>query len=439
MGRGLSQPKRIVILGGGYVGMYTALRAQRRLSAGRAEIVVVDPQPNMTYQPFLPEAAAGSVEPRHVVVPLRRVLKKCRVITGSVIRIDHDQHSATIRPADGPSYQLGYDLLVVAPGSIARTLPIPGLAERGIGFKTIGEAIFLRNHVLSRLDFASSTEDAAARARALTFVFVGGGYAGVEALAELQDMARYACRYYPNLAADQMRWVLVEAADRIMPEVSVSLAAYTVDRLRERDIDVRLDTRLNSAVGGQIVLSDGESFAADTLVWTAGVKAHRLSVDSHLPVDDKGRLTCRANLTVIGVDGVFSAGDTAAVPDLSKKDPNALCGPSAQHAVRQAKVLADNLVRTVNGQQLKDYRHAYAGSVASLGLYRGVAELYGVKVRGPLAWFLHRTYHLSRVPTFNRKVRVLADWTAALFFPREVVSMGQLQMPRHDFEQAAAS
>ncbi|MGI8665608.1 MAG: NAD(P)/FAD-dependent oxidoreductase [Jatrophihabitans sp.] len=431
-------PKRILIVGGGYVGMYTALRAQRKLSPGRAEIVVVDPQPNMTYQPFLPEAAAGSIEPRHVVVPLRRVLKKCRVITGSVTHIDHDRRSATIQPADGQPYSLDYDLIVVAPGSVARTLPIPGLREHGIGFKTIGEVIFLRNHVLSRLDFASSTEDPAARARALTFVFVGGGYAGVEAFAELQDMARYACRYYPDLEPDQLRWVLVEAANRIMPEVSVKLAAYTVDRLTERDMDVRLDTRLNSAVGGQIVLSDGDTFAADTLVWTAGVKAHRLALDSNLPVDDKGRLTCRANLTVRGVDGVFSAGDIAAVPDLSKDDPDALCGPSAQHAVRQAKVLADNLIRTINGQGLKDYKHAYAGSVASLGLYRGVAELYGVKVRGPLAWFIHRTYHLSRVPTFNRKVRVLADWTAALFFPREVVSMGQLQMPKYDFEQATA-
>ncbi len=155
-------------------------------------------------------------------------------------------------------------------------------------------------------------------------------------------------------------------------------------------------------------------------------------------MDDKGRLPCRANLSVVGVDGVFSAGDIAAVPDLSKKDPNALCGPSAQHAVRQARVLADNLVRTINGQALQDYKHAYAGSVASLGLYRGVAELYGVKVRGPLAWFIHRSYHLSRVPTFNRKVRVLADWTAALFFPREVVSLGQLQTPRYDFERASA-
>lgn len=432
-------PTRIVIVGGGYVGLYTALRAQKKLSRGRAEIVVIDPQPNMTYQPFLPEAAAGSVEPRHVVVPLRRVLKRCRVITGLVSRIDHDRRSLVVEPESGNSYELGYDLLVVAPGSIARTLPIPGLAEQGIGFKTIGEAIFMRNHVLSMLDFASSTEDPAARRRALTFAFVGGGYAGVEALAELEDMARYACRYYPTISPADLRWVLVEAADRIMPEVSVGLSAYTADRLAERSIDVRLQTRLVSAVGGRIELSDGEAFEVDTLVWTAGVKAHPLAARSGLPVDDRGRLPCRANLTVKGVEGVFSAGDTAAVPDLSKSDSDALCSPSAQHAVRQARLLADNLARTINGQALEDYKHAYVGSVASLGLYRGVAELYGIKVRGPLAWFIHRTYHLSRVPTFNRKVRVLADWTAALFFPREVVSLGQLQSPRHDFEKASAS
>jgi NADH:ubiquinone reductase (H+-translocating) len=434
-------PKRILIVGGGYVGMYTALKAQRKLSKGRAEIIVVDPQPNMTYQPFLPEAAAGSVEPRHVVVPLRRVLKKCTVVTASVTGIHHDRKVVSVRPAAGESYEISYDLLVVCPGSIARTLPIPGLAEQGIGFKTIGEAIFLRNHVLSRLDLAASIEDPVARARALSFVFVGGGYAGVECIAELEDMARYACRYYPTISPDEMRWVLVEAATRIMPEVSVSLSAYTVDRLRERNIDVRLSTRLESAVNGRIVLSDGESFDADTLVWTAGVKAHPLLASSGLPVDEKGRLKCKANLSVNGVDGVFSAGDCAAVPDLSKikEDPNALCGPSAQHAVRQAAVLGRNLVRAVNGQELKDYEHAYAGSVASLGLYRGVAEIYGIKLRGLPAWFMHRTYHVSRVPTFNRKIRVLADWTGALFFRREVVSLGQLQTPRDEFEQAAAS
>jgi NADH dehydrogenase len=431
-------PVRILIVGGGYVGMYTALRLQRNLSASRAEITVVDPQPNMTYQPFLPEAAAGSVEPRHVVVPLRRVLRKCQVITGTVNRVEHARKVATVTPNEGTPYELGYDLLVMCPGSVSRLLPIPGLAEHGIGFKTIGEAIFLRNHVLSRLDLAVSTGDPKRRARALTFVFVGGGYAGVEAIAELQDMARYATRYYDGIEPDDMRWVLVEAATRIMPEVSIGLALYTVERLAERTIDVRLDTRLESAVDGHVKLSDGDEFDAETLVWTAGVRSHPMLANTDLPRDDKGRLPCNADLTVRGVDGVFSAGDCAAVPDLSRKDdPNALTSPSAQHSVRQAKVLAENVIATVKGSALRDYVHKYAGSVASLGLYRGVAEIYGIKLRGIVAWFMHRTYHVSRMPTFNRKVRVLTDWTTALFFRREVVSLGQLQAPRTEFEVAA--
>jgi NADH dehydrogenase len=433
----LNHPVRIVIVGGGYVGMYTALGLQRKLSRGSAEVTVIDPQPNMTYQPFLPEAAAGSVEPRHVVVPLRKVLPRCNVVTGAVTTIKHADKAVTIQPVEGDAYQLTYDLLVVCPGSVSRLLPIPGLAEVGIGFKTIGEAIFLRNHVLSRLDLAASTADPEQRRRALSFVFVGGGYAGVEAMAELQDMAQYACRYFPGLDASEMRWVLVEAASRIMPEVSVRLSAYTVDRLTERNIDVRLNTRLESALGGHLVLSDGEEFDVDTLVWTAGVKANPLLEKTDLPRDDKGRLPCAANLTVKGVTGVFSAGDCAAVPDLSKSDPNALCGPSAQHAVRQSKTLAANIAATVKGGALHDYRHAYAGSVASLGLYRGVAEIYGIKLRGPIAWFMHRTYHVSRMPTLNRKIRVVADWTGALLFRREIVSLGQLQQPRYEFEQAA--
>jgi NADH dehydrogenase len=434
----MKQPVRILIVGGGYVGMYTALRLQRMLSRGRAEITVIDPQPNMTYQPFLPEAAAGSVEPRHVVVPLRRVLRKCRVITAMVSQVSHASKTATIEPIEGEPYEFGYDLLVMCPGSVSRLLPIPGLAEAGIGFKTIGEAIYLRNHVLSRLDLATSTTDAERRKRALTFVFVGGGYAGVEAIAELQDMAQYATRYYDNVSPEDMRWVLVEAASRIMPEVSIGLALYTVERLTERNIDVRLDTRLDSVVEGRVKLSDGDEFDAETLVWTAGVKSHPMLANTDLPRDDKGRLPCHANLSVRGIEHVFSAGDCAAVPDLSRKDePNALTSPSAQHAVRQAKVLAHNVVAAVKGNALKDYEHKYAGSVASLGLYRGVAEIYGIKLRGIIAWFMHRTYHVARMPTLNRKIRVLTDWTAALFFRRDVVSLGQLMRPRTEFEVAA--
>ncbi|HZY76576.1 MAG TPA: NAD(P)/FAD-dependent oxidoreductase [Jatrophihabitantaceae bacterium] len=428
---------RILIVGGGYVGMYTALGLQKKLSRGAADITVVEPQSNMTYQPFLPEAAAGSVEPRHVVVPLRKVLKKCTIITGAVTRIDHAHKQVTIQAVEGEPFQRSYDLLVVCPGSVSRLLPIPGLGDCGIGFKTIGEAIYLRNHVLSRLDYAASVTDPDERRRALSFVFVGGGYAGVEAMAELEDMARYALRYIPQLEPSDMRWVLVEAAGRIMPEVSVRLSAYTVDRLTERDIDVRLNTRLESVVGGHVVLSDGTEFDSDTVVWTAGVKANPMLAESDLPLDEKGRLPCAANLTVKGVSGVFAAGDCAAVPDLTSDDPNALCGPSAQHAVRQSKTLAANVAAAVHGGALHDYRHAYAGSVASLGLYRGVAEIYGIKLRGFIAWWMHRTYHVSRMPTFNRKVRVIADWTAALLFRREVVSLGQLQQPRTEFEQAA--
>ncbi|MDT4893910.1 MAG: hypothetical protein QOE97_2945 [Pseudonocardiales bacterium] len=433
----LNHPVRILIVGGGYVGMYSALGMQKKLSRGAADITVVEPQSNMTYQPFLAEAAAGSVEPRHVVVPLRKVLKHCRVITGAVRAVEHERRVASVQPATGEPYELGYDLLIVCPGSISRLLPIPGLAERGIGFKTIGEAIFLRNHMLARLDLAASTTDPDCRRRALTFVFVGGGYAGVEAMAELEDMARYATRYIPTIDPGDMRWVLIEAATRIMPEVSVRLSSYTVDRLTERGIDVRLETRLESAVDGRIRLSDGEEFYADTLVWTAGVKANPVLTDFGLPLDDAGRLPCAANLTVKGVNGVFAAGDCAAVPDLTKDDPNALCGPSAQHAVRQAKVLAENVASAVHGGGLRDYRHAYVGSVASLGLYRGVAEIYGIKLRGFVAWFMHRTYHVSRMPTLNRKIRVIADWTGALCFRREVVALGQIQQPRSEFEQAS--
>ncbi len=430
-------PRRILILGGGYVGMYTALRLQRALRAGEASITLVDPQSHMTYQPFLPEAAAGSLEPRHVVVPLRRVLPRCRVVAGAVTSVGHAEHRVVVQPAEGPELELSYDLLIVALGSVSRLLPIPGLADVGIGFKTVGEAIYLRNHVLACLDLAASTPDPGVRARALTFVFVGGGYAGVEALAELEDMARYAVRQIPGVEPTDLRWVLVEAAGRIMAEVSPRLSDYTVARLNERGIEVKLGTRLESVEGGHVRLSDGEDFRADTVVWTAGVKANPILQRTDLPKDDAGRLPCAANLRVKGVTGVFAAGDCAAVPDLTSKDPNALCGPSAQHAVRQAKTLADNIVAVCRGSNLRDYRHRYAGSVASLGLYRGVAEIYGVKLRGPLAWWMHRTYHLSRMPTFNRKVRIVADWTGALLFRREVVALGQIQSPRDEFLQAA--
>ncbi|PWW21355.1 NADH dehydrogenase FAD-containing subunit [Geodermatophilus normandii] len=430
----------VLVVGGGYVGLYTALRLQRKLSRGRAEIVVVDPQPHMTYQPFLPEAAAGSVEPRHVVVPLRRTLPRCRVVTGAVVGLSHADRRARVLPAEGDPYELSYDVLVMAAGSVARTLPIPGLAEHGIGFKTVGEAIYLRNHVLARLDAAASTDDPRVRQRALTFTFVGGGYAGIEAFAELEDMARYAVtHYYPRLSPGDMRWVLVEATGRILPEVDLDMAAWTVKQLTARGMDVRLNTRLESVSDGVVRLSDGEEYASDTLVWTAGTKPNPLLASTDLPLDERGRVRCEPTLQVSGLEDAWAAGDLAAVPDLTKPDPGATTAPNAQHAVRQAKRLADNVAATLRGEQPRPYRHAYAGSVASLGLHEGVAQVYGVKLKGWPAWFMHRSYHVSRVPTFNRKARVVADWTLASLFRREVVALGQLQDPRREFVTAATS
>jgi NADH dehydrogenase len=426
----------IVILGGGYVGMYTALGLKKHLRKGEAEVTVIDPRSVMTYQPFLPEAAAGSLEPRHVVVPLRRTLRGCDVITGRVASLDHARKVVTVEPSEGHAYELAYDILVVALGSVARTLPIPGLAENAVGFKQIEEAIALRNQVLDRLDAAASVQDPKIRARALSFVFVGGGYAGVEALAELEDMARFATRYYENIAAHDMRWVLVEAADRILPEVGDDMGRYTVDRLTERGIEVKLDTRLESCVTGHVVLSDGTTFDADTIVWTAGVKANPVLAASDLPLDDKGRVLAGADLRITGLKDAWTAGDNAAVPDLA--NPGHLCSPSAQHAVRQARLLASNIVAVLRGKPPLEYRHKHVGSVASLGLHKGVAQVYGIKLKGFPAWFMHRTYHMSRLPTLNRKIRVVLDWTLALFFSRDVTSLGSLQRAREEFERAAS-
>ncbi|MEU4330296.1 MULTISPECIES: NAD(P)/FAD-dependent oxidoreductase [Nonomuraea] len=433
--------KHIVIVGGGYVGMYTALRLQRKLGKElrnrSVRITVIDPNSYMTYQPFLPEAAAGNLSPRHVVAPLRRVLPKATILNGMVTKVDHANKKVTFVPGEGEPREIPYDLLVMAAGSISRTLPIPGLTDIGIGFKTVGEAIALRNRVLHQLDVAESTDDVEVRRRALTFVVVGAGFAGVEALAELEDMAKDSTRYYRNIKPSDVRWVLVEATNRVLPEVGPEMGKWTLEQLRERGIEVKLDTRLESATGGHVVLSDGTEFDAETLVWTAGVKPSPVVTEGDLPLDERGRIKTTTQLTVAGTKDAFAAGDLAGVPDVT--NPGQYCAPNAQHAVRQAKVLGDNIVRTLHGQQLVEYRHKYVGSVAGLGLHQGVANVYGVKLRGLAAWFMHRTYHLSRVPTLNRKVRVVADWTLALFFKRETVSLGEMEHPRDEFRAAVAS
>lgn len=433
---------RILILGGGYVGLFTAIRLRKQLGRKDAAIVVVDPRSYMTYQPFLPEAAAGSIEPRHVVASHRRELKGATVINGRVVAIRHDKRAVQVEPAQGETYWVRYDHLVLSLGAVARTLPIPGLAEVGLGFKQVEEAYALRNQVLGLLDAAASTWDLDLRRRMLTFTFVGGGFAGIEALAEIEDMARSACRDFDSITPEDLRFVLVEATGRILPELGEELGGYALEQLRHRGIELKLSTYLNSCVDGHVVLSSGEEFDSETIVWTAGVKANPVLQRSDLPLDDMGRVRCDAELRVVDesgtvVEGAWAAGDCAAVPDLARGD-GLFCAPTAQHAVRQARHLGDNLAAHLTGGDVSAYVHANLGTVASLGLGKGVAQVFGVKLRGPLAWFMHRTYHLWAMPTLNRKVRIVLDWTTSLLFRREPVALGGVQMPRAEFVAAAA-
>jgi NADH dehydrogenase len=426
--------KRVLIVGGGYVGMYAALEMERELAAAGHDLTLVNIENYMQYQPFLPEVASGNIEPRHVVVPLRQVLKKTNVLVGEVQRIDHEGRVATIRTPNREDVDVPYDVLVLGAGSRSRVLPVPGLAEHGVGFKTVAEAIFLRNHVLSRLDAAAEEPDEDHRRAALTFVFVGAGYAGVEALAELEDMARSAIDYYPNLHADDMRWVLVEAASRILPELSADLADYVRSRLRSRGIEVMVNTTLESAEGGVMRLSNGMCFPADTLVWTAGVKPEPLAAHSGFPVDERGRVVVDEYMRVRGVEDAWAAGDNAAVPDLST---GGVSPPTAQHALRQARRLGKNVIASIQGGKVEPFRWRNLGQLASLGRYKGAALVLGVKVRGFPAWFLHRSYHLLMMPTLNRKVRIIMDWTVGLLFPRDVAQLGSIHRPRDAFERAA--
>lgn len=433
---------RVVVLGGGSVGLYVARRLRKKLGKREAAIVVVDPRPYMTYAPFLPEAGAGSIDARDVVAPHRIALKGIDVLQGKVSQISHGDKKITIRPEVGPDYEVSYDQLVVGLGSVSRTLPIPGLAENAIGFKNVEEAIAVRNHVLNRMDVASSTWDADLRRRMLTFTFVGGGFAGIEALGEIEDMARYATRNYPTIESEDLRFVMIEGTGRILPEVSEPMGEWAREEMKKRGIEFHLNTFLNSCEDGHVVTSTGVEFDSDTIVWTAGVKANPvIKESSDLPADRMGRVTVRATLQVEDENGelvpdAWAAGDCAAVPDLL--NPGSFCPPNAQHAIREANQLADNMIAQLKGNELVEYKHKSVGVVASLGLYKGVAELFGfLKLKGPLAWLAHRGYHVMAMPTGNRKLRILIGWVGQFLMGREIVSLGSLHDPRDEFRKAS--
>ncbi|MFF0013200.1 NAD(P)/FAD-dependent oxidoreductase [Streptomyces sp. NPDC005374] len=430
--------REILIVGGGYAGFYTAWGLQKKLRPGEARVTVVDPRPYMTYQPFLPEVAAGSVEARHAVVSLRRHLRGTRLISGTVTGISNADRTVTVRPVHGDAYALHYDVLVVTAGAVTRTFPIPGLAQQAIGLKHVEEAVAIRDRLLTAFDQAASLPVGPERRKLLTVTFVGGGFSGVEGFGELLSLAAAMLRSYPELTVGDLSFHLVEARGRILPEVSDRPGAWVVRHLERRGGHVHLNTQLLSAEDGHVVLSDGTEYDSELIVWAAGNAANPV-VHNHtdLPLDERGLLLARADLRV-GTDAepvpdVWAAGDDASVPDLASPVPGARTVPNAQHAVRQGRRLAKNLVADLRGRRVRNYRHGSLGVVATLGLGRGIFQYKGIVIKGFPAWLMHRGYHVLAVPSWERKIRVLAVWLTAALTGRDLVSLASVQHPRDAF------
>lgn len=401
-----------LILGGGFAGSYVA----RYL--GRRGATIVSRENYMLFTPLLPEAASGTLEPRHVVVPLRVMCPHAELLLGEAQA--HDVAEQRVRVQAGERvFWVRYSNLVVALGAIVRSLPIPGLADHALGFKSLADAIHLRNHVLGRLEAAAADPNPTHRRRELTFVFVGAGYAGVEALAELFDLVRDALRYYPDLRNAPQQWVLVDAAPKILPEIPTRLGDYAAQVLARRGVDIRTETTLEEVEPHAARLSDGEEMLTSTVVWTAGVRANPLLPELGLPVEERGRVPVDSTLRVEGMNRIWALGDCAAVPNLAT--PGQFDPPTSQHALRQARRLAKNL-----RGEVRPYRYRMLGEVATLGRYKGIANVLGIRLRGFLGWWVTRTYHLYQLPLVSRKLRVVTDWTVALFFRRDIAQLGTL-------------
>src|SRR3954452_9571596 len=416
----------VVIAGGGFGGAMAARELERIMPRQSTRLVLVNDANFMLYTPFQPEAAAGSLEPRHVFTPLRDVLDRTYLRFGSVAAHDPVAKTVELRTREGDVEEIRYDQFLVAVGSVSRSLPVPGLDEHAIGFKSLADAIWLRNHVIETLEAANATDDAARREELLTYVFVGGGYAGLEALAELQDFAADAIESYPRARLHGMRWVLVEASDRVLPEIDAELADYALRELRGRGIDIRLGTTLEEVTADAARISTGETLPTRTVVWTAGVAPNPSLRHLSVPLDERGRIPVDDHLRVRGMDSVWAVGDCAAAPD----PDGGIYPPTAQHAVRQGPVAARNIAAKLGHGEPRPFAYGGDAAFVNLGRYKAVGRVGGRTFRGFPAWWLARSYHMSQIPGLARKVRAVIDWTASLPFRRDLSEVGSIGHPK---------
>jgi NADH dehydrogenase len=411
--------KKIIILGGGFGGLYVATELEKCLAADPdVEVTLVNRENFFLFTPMLHEVAASDLDLSNIVNPVRKLLRRVHFFAGDVEEVDVVRKKVMVsHGTDHHHHELDYDYLVIALGSITNFFNLPGLEERALTMKSLGDAIHLRNRLIAFLEEADTECASEIRQPLMTFVVAGGGFAGVETIAGINDFVREALKFYPNLSRDAVRMVLVHPGQVILPELGEKLGSYAQKKLAERGVEICVNTKVTGVSDDAVELSDGTRIRSKTLVWTAGTSPNMLL--AKLPCKkDRGRLHVNEYLEVTDWPGVWALGDCANVPDLTTGQ---YCPPTAQHALREGKVVAQNIAAAVRGGKKKAFSFATIGQLAAIGRRTGVARILGVNFSGFIAWFLWRTIYLSKLPRFEKKLRVALDWTLDLFFTKDLV------------------
>ncbi len=411
-----AEPTRVVIVGGGFGGVAVAQRLEAlALDGSGIDVTLVSDRNFLLFTPMLAEVAGSSVEQQHISAPLRAACPRTRFVRGRATDIDVE--ARLVRVAEAPRGEVCYDHLVVALGSVPDDRDVPGVADHCFSLKTLDDATRLRNHVISMMERADVETDGAERRSLLTFVVAGGGFAGTEMVAELCDLAHSALRHYPSVPIDELRFVLVHSRDRILPEIGAELADYALDKLHARGIETVLGTHVDGVTPTSLTLDAGTEIATRTVVWTAGNQPNALVTALGCELGDRGAVVTDATLAVTGLDRVWALGDCAQVPD----SEGGRCPPTAQHATRQGTTVADNILAVEQGRDPSPFSFSSLGTLVALGHRTAVAEIRGRRFSGILAWFMWRTIYLFKLPTLEKKARVVVDWTVDLLFPRDIV------------------
>ena len=413
--------KRIVILGGGFGGVAAAQRLEKFILRDPViETTLISQSNYLLFTPMLAEVAASSLEAQHISAPVRASCPHTRFLRAAVNVIDTEAQTVTVQIGrDIPNQTIPYDHLVLALGSVPNFYGLPGMAEHAFSLKTLEDATRLRNHVIALLERADVEPDSAERQRQLTFVVAGAGFAGTEMIAELFDLAHSVIRYYPGINPDELRFVLVHSRNRILPELSQELADYSLRKLQARGIEFVLEARVSGATADSVQLQDGRSIPTYTIVWTAGNQPNPLLQSLPCERNRRGAVITQDTMQATGFDNIWAIGDCAQIPDAYHD--GRFYPPTAQHALREGKVVADNIWAVLRGQAPKPFRFQTIGLLVALGHRTGAAEIMGRRFSGLLAWLMWRSIYLSKLPGLEKKVRVILDWTLDLFFPRDIV------------------